>query len=154
MILLTLGDLFGYTALVFIASTAVLMLLRKTLLRYTRNLELLRRVHLYVATLGGAFLALHVAYFVTYPVTSAVVVGYASAAVAVFVWLTGTAFLERLRDSLFFHGSISIVAIGLMVIHAMSSGTNVPAWMAEVMLTATAGVAFWKASHYARNMLR
>ena len=37
---------------------------------------------------------------------------------AVFVWVTGTAFLERLRDSLFYHGTISLSTIGLMVVHS------------------------------------
>ena len=116
--LLLLGDIFGAFALTFIILTAALMLLRRRILKYTKNLDLLRRLHIYVSTLGGLFLVLHVAYFITYPLTTAVLLGYVSATMAGVVWITGTAFLERFKDSLFYHGSLSLAAISMMVIHA------------------------------------
>ena len=112
--MILLGDAFGYVALALVVFTATFMLVRKRLLRYTKNLGLLRRLHMYAATLAGLFIVLHVAYFLGYPVTSAVLFGYGSAALAVFVWATGTAFLERLRDSLFYHGAMSLVTRSLL----------------------------------------
>lgn len=151
---IAVGDYFGYAALLLIAFTAVLMLVRKTLLRHVKNLDLLRRVHLAIATLGGVFLILHAAYFLDLPVSNEVALGYVAAGAALFVWLTGTAFLERLRDSLFYHGSMSLVAVGLMVVHAAGSGINIPAWAAEATLAAAAGTSFWKAWSHAGKALK
>lgn len=130
------------------------MLIRKRLLKYTKNLELLRRIHIYASALGGLFLILHVAYFITYPVTTAVVLGYVSAAVAGTVWIMGTAFLERFKDSLFYHGSLSLAAISLMFIHAASSGINIPVYFALAVLLLNTGVALYKASQHAHKLLK
>ena len=151
---LVLGDVFGYLALALTVGTAILMLLRRTLLKHTKNLDLLRHVHLWVATLAGAFLILHAAYFITYPVTGDIALGYIAATVAIFVWLTGTAFLERLRDSLFYHGSMSLTAVGLMAVHAASSGINIPVPAADATLVATAGIAFWRASRHVKTVAK
>jgi hypothetical protein len=142
---LVLGDVFGYVAITLIIGTAVLMLLRRTLLRHTKNLDLLRHIHLWISTAGGGFLVLHVAYFISYPVTSEILIGYVSAAIALVVWVTGTTFLERFRDSLFYHGSMSLVAIGMMVVHAASAGLNIPVWAADSTLLCTAVIIFWRA---------
>ena len=120
------GDIFGFLALIFISATALFMLARKRILRYSRNLDLLRRIHVFVAVLGGLFLILHVAYYITYPITSPIILGYVSTGVAAVVWLTGMAFLERFKDTLFYHGSLSFAAISLIIIHAMSAGINLP----------------------------
>ena len=63
--------------------------------------------------------------------------GYVSVAVAVAVWLTGTAFLERLRDSLFFHGALSSILIGLVMVHAATSSVNIPLFLVEIILGTT-----------------
>ncbi len=140
-----LGDIFGLIALAFIGATAAFMLLRKKILKRFRNLELLRRTHIVVAALGGLFLVLHVAYFITYPLNTEIALGYASAALALVVWVTGTAFLERFRDSLYFHGTLSLSAISLMVIHSASAGINVPFAFAEAVLAGTTSIAVFKA---------
>jgi len=145
---LVLGDVFGIVAVVLIGATAVLMLLRKAILRHFRKLELLRKLHIAVATLGGLFLTLHAAYFISYPLNIEIALGYASAALALIVWVTGTAFLERFRDSLYFHGTLSLSAISLMVIHSASAGLNVPLLLAEAVLGATAATAVFKTSQY------
>lgn len=149
---LLLGDVFGLLALGLIAATAVLMLLRRQILKRFRNLELIRRVHLAVATLGGLFLVLHVAYFLSYPVTVAVLFGYLSGVLGVIVWATGTAFLERFRDSLYFHGTLSLSAISLMLIHAAAAGINIPFAVAEAVLGGTTVVAVFKVSRYSAKL--
>jgi hypothetical protein len=143
-----LGDVFGLLAIALISATAVLMLLRRRILKRFKNLELLRRVHIAVAGLGGLFLVLHVAYFISYPLTLEILLGYASATLALVVWLTGTAFLERFRDSLYFHGTLSLSAISLMVIHSAAAGLNVPFAFAEVVLGGTTAVAVYKTTRY------
>jgi hypothetical protein len=152
--LLLLGDIFGALALVFIVLTAALMLLRRRILKYTKNLDLLRRVHIYVSTLGGLFLVLHVAYFITYPLTTAVLLGYISATIAGVVWITGTAFLERFKDSLFYHGSLSLAAISMMVIHAASSSTNIPLLIVYVVLGFTTFFVLFKAVGHAKKVFK
>ena len=132
--LILLGDVFGYVALALVVFSASFMLARRRLLKYTKNLVLLRKVHIYSATLAGLFIVLHVAFFFGYPISSGIILGYGSAAMAVFVWITGTAFLERLRDSLFYHGAMSISTIFLMVVHSAGAGVNIPLVVAEVTL--------------------
>ena len=145
---LMLGDIFGLLAIALISATAVFMLMRKRILKRFKNLELLRRVHIAVASLGGLFLVLHVAYFISYPLSLEIFLGYVSASLALVVWLTGTAFLERFRDSLYFHGTLSLSAISLMVIHSAAAGLNVPFAFAEVVLGGTTAVAVYKTTQY------
>jgi hypothetical protein len=144
-VLILLGDVFGFIALALVMFTATFMLIRRRLLKYTKNLNLLRKVHIYAATAAGLFIVLHVSYFFDYPITDAVLLGYGSAAMAVFVWVTGTAFLERLRDSLFYHGTMSLSTIGLMVVHSAGAGVNIPLAFAAVTLAVVAGITFVKA---------
>ncbi len=143
-----LGDIFGLLALAFISATAVLMLLRRQILKRFKNLDLIRRIHIAVASGGGLFLILHVAYFITWPLNIEILLGYLSATLALVVWLTGTAFLERFRDSLYFHGTLSLSAISLMVIHSAAAGLNVPFAVAEVVLGGTTVVAIYKTTGY------
>jgi hypothetical protein len=145
---LLLGDVFGLLALVLIGATAVLMLVRKRILKRFKNLDLMRRVHIATAGLGGLFLILHVSYFISYPLNLEILLGYVSASLALVVWLTGTAFLERFRDSLYFHGTLSLSAISLMVIHSAAAGINVPFAIAEVVLGGTTIIAIYKTSQY------
>ena len=151
--LLLLGDFFGYLALAFITLTAAFMLARRNLLRYTRNLNLLRKVHIYAATLAGLFIVLHVAYFFSYPITDAVLLGYGSAALAVFVWITGTAFLEKFRDSLFYHGTMSLSTIGLMTAHAAGAGVNIPVGAALAVLASVATITFVKTQAHLSKLI-
>ena len=149
---LLLGDIFGIVAIVLIGFTAVFMLLRRPILKRFKNLDLLRRIHITVAGLGDLFLVLHVAYFISYPLTLEILLGYLSAGLAFVVWLTGTAFLERFRDSLYFHGTLSLSAISLMVIHSSAAGLNVPFALAEAVLVGTTGVAIFKSTQYIGKM--
>jgi len=147
-----LGDVFGLLALALISATAVLMLLRRRILKRFKNLDLMRRVHIAVAALGGLFLVLHVAYFITWPLNVEILLGYVSATLALVVWVTGTAFLERFRDSLYFHGTLSLSAVSLMVIHSAAAGLNVPFAFAEVVLVGTTAVAVYKTTQYVGKM--
>ena len=147
-----LGDVFGLLALALISATAVLMLLRRRILKRFKNLDLMRRVHVGVASLGGLFLVLHVAYFVTWPLNIEILLGYISATLALVVWLTGTAFLERFRDSLYFHGTLSLSAVSLMVIHSAAAGLNVPFEIAELVLVGTTFTAVFKTIQYIEKM--
>ena len=108
MVVLSLGDIFGYLALVFVALSALLivrknLLIRKRLLRgplnprrhlrrrlirgrllHLTNLMLVRRAHMIIALLGGLFLVLHVAYLISYPLNGAIVLGYIAVVAALF----------------------------------------------------------------------
>jgi len=143
-----LGDIFGLLALALISATAVLMLFRRRILKRFKKLELMRRLHIAVAGLGGLFLVLHVAYFITWPLNVEILLGYLAATLALVVWLTGTAFLERFRDSLYFHGTLSLSAISLMVIHSAAAGLNVPFAFAEIVIGGTTVVAIYKTTLY------
>ena len=136
-----------------IVLTGLLMLLRRILIRRIRNLDLLRKVHITASAGGGSLLVLHVAYFATYPITTPVLLGYVATAFAVAVWLTGTAFLERFRDSLFFHGSLSLVAISAMSIYAFSAGVNLPTFVSEVGLAFTVSLILVRASIHINKIL-
>ena len=153
MVYFLLGDLLGIAALALIILAGVLMLVRRALVRRIRNLDLLRKVHIAVSTGGGILLVLHAAYFASYPLTPAILVGYIAAVSAVVVWLTGTAFLERFRDSLFFHGSLSLVAISAMSIHALSAGINIPIFVSEVGLALVVSVALIRATVHINKLV-
>jgi hypothetical protein len=130
---LTIGDTLGIVALGLLSLTGAFMALRKLLLKKTKNLDLLRRVHIVVAALAGLFLVLHIAFFINFPLNDGIILGYVSTAVAVFVWLTGTAFLERFRDSLFFHGTMTSAAVAIILLHAAVSGINLPTTFTDWM---------------------
>jgi hypothetical protein len=153
-VIFLLGDAFGFLALGLITFTAIFMLIRKKLLKLTRNLELLRKLHIFAGAAGGFFLVLHASYFISWPLTEGIILGYVSTAVATVVWLTGTAFLERFRDSLFFHGTLSMAAISLMVIHAASAGINFPVLVAYGILLTTTIVVIYKASQHTTKALK
>jgi hypothetical protein len=147
-----LGDIFGLIALALIGATALLMLLRRRILKRLKNLELIRRTHIAISALAGLFLVLHVAYFITYPINLEILLGYLSAVLALVVWVTGTAFLERFRDSLYFHGTLSLSGISLMVIHSAAAGLNVPFILAEMVLVGTTWTAIYKTAQYIGKM--
>ena len=147
-----LGDVFGLLALALISATAVLMLLRRRILKRFKNLELMRRVHIAVAGPGRAVpgaarrVLHHLAPQRRDPPRLCL------GALALVVWVTGTAFLERFRDSLYFHGTLSLSAISLMVIHSAAAGLNVPFAFAEVVLVGTTVVAVYKTTQYVGKM--
>jgi hypothetical protein len=135
-----IANLAGYLALIFITATAVLMFAKNRLIGSLAGKDLFRKVHISIAVLGGAFLLLHAEYFIHAPIYNVgVLLGYVSTAVALIVWFTGFSFFERLRYSLLYHGSLSLVAISLMFIHAIDLGFNLSL---EVTVAILAGIIF------------
>jgi len=150
---LSAGDLYGFIALFLVALAAILMLLRSKLLRVTRNITLIRTVHVAVSTSAGFFLSLHISTLFLLPTSTGITLGYAAVVVAVVAWLTGTAFLQKVRDSLFFHGVLSSVLIPLVIMHAATASMNMPAGLFTVLLAGTAGIAFANAALHIRRAL-
>lgn len=134
---LSQGNMFGFLAVAFIAASALFMFLRGKILKLTRNLQLIRSIHIAISALAGVFLLLHVIYFISYPLNGGIILGYTSFAIAIVVWLTGSAFLEKIRGSLFFHSSLSIVVVSLALMHAASTGINLPLIFSELVLGTT-----------------
>ncbi len=139
---MTAGDLYGFAALFLIALAAALMLLRSKLLKLTKNIALIRASHVVISTLAGLFLALHISSLFLPPISVGIILGYGAVAASVVAWLTGTAFLEKVKDSLFFHGVLSSVLIPLSMMHAATTSTNIPAYWSQVLLGGTAAVVF------------
>lgn len=101
---LFLGDISGFLALFLISATAVLMVVKRSLLKYTKRKLLFKRVHIIIAALGGGFLVMHADFFIGAPISNTgVALGYVATGVALFVWFSGFAFLERLSDSFLYH---------------------------------------------------
>jgi hypothetical protein len=128
------ANIAGYLALVLIAVTGVIMLFRRPLLGYLKDPDLLRTIHVAVAGLGGAFLVVHVVFFLLFPVNLPVLFGYIATYAALAIWVTGALFLEGLRGSLFYHGLLSLVGISLMVVHVFSAGRGLPDVVSGVVL--------------------
>jgi len=137
---ISVADLSGFAAVVFAGISSAFMALRGRILKITKNLSAIRSLHIAVSALAGIFIVIHVSFYVTMPINFGISLGYATFAMAIVVWLTGTAFLERIRDSLLFHSSFSIVFLGLALIHASSSGVNIPQDLSELILVASVGV--------------
>ena len=147
------GDLYGFAALFLIALAAALMLLRSKLLKVTKNIALIRGSHLVVSTLAGLFLALHISSLFLPPVSTGIILGYGAVAASAIAWLTGTAFLEKVKDSLFFHGVLSAVLIPLSMMHAATASTNIPVYWSQVLLGGTAAVVFANAALHIKRAL-
>ena len=143
---MTAGDLYGFAALFLIALAAALMLLRSKLLKVTRNIALVRVIHMAVSTLAGLFLALHISTLFLPPVSTGVILGYGAVAASVVAWLTGAAFLEKVKDSLFFHGVLSSNLIPLTLMHAATTSTNMPPYFFQLLLAGSAAVVFANAT--------
>ncbi|MGA2665917.1 MAG: hypothetical protein ABSF83_13335 [Nitrososphaerales archaeon] len=143
-----LANVAGFIALALIAASGVMMLFRRTLLRRSRDPELLKAVHVWVAAAGGAFLIVHVVFFLLFPVTLPVLFGYAATYAAFVVWLSGLFFLEGVRGSLFYHGLLSLVGISLMVVHVFGAGGDIPLAFSGaalvLMASAVLGAAVWQ----------
>ena len=56
---------------------------------------------------------------------------------SIVVWMTGVAFLEKVRDSLLFHSSFSVVFVSLALMHAASANYNMLPIVSELLLVAT-----------------
>ena len=134
MFQISMGDLTGFIALGLILTAATLMALRRSFVRSPRGLALYRKLHIGISTLAGLFLVVHITYFFSFPYNDGLILGYVSTAAAVLVWLTGTAFLERWRDTLFFHGTLTVAALALIAIHASVSGANLPLILSVLLL--------------------
>jgi hypothetical protein len=150
-----IANLAGFLALFFIIVTAVMMFIKKRLFnRFQSHRGLIRNIHIIVAVLGGAFLLLHADYFINAPIlNTGILLGYVSTAIAVVVWFTGFSFMERLRYSLLYHGSLSLVAISLMVIHALELGFNISFEVTEALLAIIAVLTFSRAMLHVSKIL-
>jgi len=149
---MTAGDLYGFAALFLIALAAVLMLLRSRLLKLT-SITVVRTTHLVVSTLAGLFLVLHISAQFLPPSSTGILLGYGAVIISVAAWLTGTAFLEKVKGSLFFHGVLSSVLIPLSIVHAATSGANFPFYLSQLVLGATASIVFANAALHIRRAL-
>jgi hypothetical protein len=134
---MSIGDATGFLALILIGLSSVFMLLRSKLLKVTKNIAAIRVAHIMISVLAGVSMIIHVAYLFALPISVSLDLGYVAVAVSVAVWLTGTAFLERVRDSLFFHGTMSSALVGLVMVHAATSNVNIPFILSEIILAAT-----------------
>ncbi len=127
------------------------MLVRPKLLKVTKNLAAIRATHIVVSVLAGVLLVAHISYLFAPPNSISLDLGYVSVIVATGVWLTGTAFLERLRDALFFHGTLSMILVGLVVAHAATSNVNIPSFLSEAMLGCTFVIMLANAVYHLRR---
>ena len=145
---ISLGDASGFLALILIGLASMFMLVRSKLLKVTKNIAAIRITHIATAVLAGIFLLVHIAYLFALPISLSLDLGYVSVAVSVAVWLTGTAFLERLRDSLFFHGALSSALVGMIMVHAATSNVNIPFVFAQILLGATLVIMLANATYH------
>ena len=136
----SLADLFGFLALALIAATGVLMLFKGRLTVWMGSPERLWRLHIVIAGAGGLFLGLHVVLFLAFPLSLPVLLGYGATGAALFVWITGGIYFQGVRNSMFFHGLLSIGAIFLMVVHTFGAGRNIPVELSGLSLALTAVV--------------
>ncbi len=150
---ISLGDATGFIALILVGVSAVFMLFRSKMLRMTKNIAAVRGAHIAVSFLAGVFMIAHIAYLFVPPTSIAVDLGYVSVVISVAVWLTGTAFLERLRDSLFFHGTLSTILAGVIMVHAATSSVTIPLVLSQVMLGLTVLIMVANAAYHIRRVM-
>lgn len=145
---ISIGDTTGFIALVLVGLSAVFMLFRSRLLKMTKNLAAVRGAHIAISFFAGVFMITHILYSFSLPTTLPIDLGYVSVGVSVVVWLTGTAFLQRLRDSLFFHGTLSTILAGLIMVHAATSSANIPLLMVQTFLGLTVVIMVVNAAYH------
>ena len=133
----TIGDVFGFLAVVLGGTSAFFMMMRAKLVKLTKSLSGVRAAHIVISASAGGFLILHIAYFYSWPITTGVLLGYGAFAMSIVVWMTGVAFLEKVRDSLLFHSSFSVVFISLALMHAASANYNMLPIVSELLIVAT-----------------
>jgi len=122
--------------------------------RHPSRRDLITKTHIVLATLGGAFLLLHADFFIRAPISNTwIFLGYLSTAVALVVWFTGFSFIERLKYSLLYHGSLSLFAITLMLLHAIELGLNFSLEITEGILIVLIVVTFVRAMQHVGKIL-
>jgi hypothetical protein len=149
------ADFAGFLALIFIAATAVMMFLKTRLFnRYQAHKDFIKNTHIVVAALGGAFLLIHADFFLSAPILDPpIFYGYLGTGIAIVVWFTGFSFIERLRYSLLYHGSLSLLAISFMVIHTVQLGFNIGIGLGEGLLALVAVLTFYRAMLHVKKIL-
>jgi hypothetical protein len=135
-------DIYGFAAVILMAASALYIVFRGKILKHVRNLSLLRALHVAVSMGAGIFLILHVTNYITFPLNDGILIGYGAFAMAVAVWISGMAFIQRAKDSLHFHAFLSLALIALILIHASSSGLNIPLPVSELMIGGSSVVIF------------
>ncbi len=148
---LLLGDLSGFAALAFVGASAAIMAFRAKLVK-ALGTDTLRTVHVAVSVLAAESLGIHVALFYSYPLTTAMLLGYAAFTLGVVLWATGIGFLERNKDSFFLHGALAVAVVALVVVHAAASGATLPSDVSVPALVASGSVAFASASYNIKKM--
>lgn len=134
------ANISGFAAIFLIGGTGVMMSFRRSLLGRTRSPDALRELHILLAALGGLFLAIHVGFFLLFPLTLPVLFGYLGTYASFVVWITGATFLEGFRGSLFYHGLLSLVGVSLIVVHVFSAGRGIPLFASGSVLVVIAAV--------------
>ena len=129
-----IADIFGFLGVILAGISSVFIVYRGRIMKLTRNLQAIRAVHVTISGLAGVFIVLHVINYLNMPFTTGIILGYGTFAIAIAVWLTGTAFLERVKDSFFLHSSFSIVFIAMALLHGASSSTNIPPITSDAIL--------------------
>ena len=150
---ITIGDIFGFLALVLGGTSAFFMIMRAKLVKLTKSLASVRAAHVIISVSAGVFLIFHIAYFYSWSITTGVLLGYGAFAMSIVVWMTGVAFLEKVRDSLLFHSSFSIVFISLALIHAASASYNMLPIVSELLIVATLFVIISNAWYQMKKMM-
>jgi hypothetical protein len=148
---ISVGDALGFAALIVVGLASFFMLIRSALLKRYRNLPAIRAVHLGLSILAGTLLILHISLLFSWPSTPGLALGYASFAVAMSVWVSGTAFLEKLRDSLFFHGTLASLLVALALVHGAISSTDIPFEFTQVMLASSSAILIVNALYHLRK---
>jgi hypothetical protein len=136
----SIGDILGFLAVGFIGISAIFMALRGKISKVIKKIWVIRYIHIGISILAGIFLIAHIAYFYGVPLSTGKIFGYASFGAAILVWLSGMAFLEKLRGSLQFHGSLTIILISLALIHASFAAKNFPVMYSVLAVCATAAI--------------
>ena len=141
------GDYSGLAALALIAASSLSMVYRKRVLTGGVSLRAVRWAHLSLSAGAAAALAVHISLMVGFAQSLGVLLGYAAFAAALLVWLTGSAFAERMRDSLVFHGQLTIVMIALVLAHASAASVALSGF-APFVLTSVAVVALLNGAYH------
>lgn len=134
------ADLAGYVALILIAASGLMMLFRRQILGRWKSSEAVRLVHVLVAGAGGAFMSFHIVVFVLFPLTLPVLFGLLATYLTLGVWVTGLLFFEGLRNSIYYHGLLSLVGVSLIVLHVFTAERGVPVVVAGGVLLVVASV--------------
>src|ERR1700691_255140 len=70
------ANISGFIAIFLIGASGGMMFFRTSVLKSTRNADAFREVHVLLAALGGLFLIFHVAFFLLFPLSLPVLIGY------------------------------------------------------------------------------